>query len=225
MRLRSILVGAVLAHLVACYEPQVRNCTLACSGPGQCAAGQTCTSDGYCAAPEISSCREYEATLDAAAVVTDAETAIDASGNDNTVCLQGCSSGTCDSGVCVIDCTAPNSCANDVVCPANLPCRVECGDTACGGKINCTKSTSCTVQCTGEDSCDDEIQCPPGEPCDVTCSGAGSCVKRTKCKDSCSCDVRCTGMGSCAEPSECQEALCRIGNGCTSTVLTCDTCN
>lgn len=42
----------VLAVLAGCYEPDVRDCTVTCSGPDECAAGQVCGSDGMCAAPE-----------------------------------------------------------------------------------------------------------------------------------------------------------------------------
>jgi len=42
----------VLALLAGCYEPEVRDCTVTCSGPDECADGQVCGSDGMCAAPE-----------------------------------------------------------------------------------------------------------------------------------------------------------------------------
>ena len=37
----------------ACYEPQLRDCTVACTAEADCAAGQVCGSDKLCAAPEI----------------------------------------------------------------------------------------------------------------------------------------------------------------------------
>ncbi|HEU0033740.1 MAG TPA: hypothetical protein VFQ53_24100 [Kofleriaceae bacterium] len=141
------------------------------------------------------------------------------------LCEQGCSMGTCEAGVCVIDCTLPGSCATaDVICPANLPCRVECGELSCIKKVNCELSTACTVLCSGDGSCHDEIKCGLG-PCDVTCSGVNSCDRRTKCGTSCSCDVSCTGSGSCGEASECPTGTpCRVGNGCTSQLTGCDRC-
>lgn len=44
---------ALLALLAACYEPEAVDCTVTCSGVGDCAEGQICGSDGLCAAPEL----------------------------------------------------------------------------------------------------------------------------------------------------------------------------
>jgi hypothetical protein len=46
--------GAVAALVLGgCYSPSVRDCTVSCESPGNCASGQVCGSDGWCAAPEI----------------------------------------------------------------------------------------------------------------------------------------------------------------------------
>ncbi len=37
----------------ACYEPELRDCTLSCTAAADCADGQVCGSDHLCAAPEI----------------------------------------------------------------------------------------------------------------------------------------------------------------------------
>lgn len=51
----GLLIRAALAALVlaGCYEPAIRDCTISCASPGDCATGQVCGSDGLCAAPEI----------------------------------------------------------------------------------------------------------------------------------------------------------------------------
>jgi hypothetical protein len=61
-------------------------------------------------------------------------------------------------GVCVIDCSAPDSCPNDVFCPPNIPCRVVCGDRSCDHHVECRLATACEVVCSGVDSCADEIR-------------------------------------------------------------------
>jgi len=42
-----------LALLGGCYSPQVRDCTVTCTGVSECAAGQVCGDDHFCAAPEV----------------------------------------------------------------------------------------------------------------------------------------------------------------------------
>lgn len=46
---RCVLLGL----LASCYQPELTDCTVACSGAGECADGQICGSDGMCAAPDI----------------------------------------------------------------------------------------------------------------------------------------------------------------------------
>jgi hypothetical protein len=201
-----------MAHLIACYHPDVRDCTVQCTAATDCTSGQMCR-QGLCAKPEVT-CDGEDAELapDAPAVTADAR----------EPCAHGCTNGTCIDGVCVIDCSDPWSCPHDVRCPANLPCRVVCGYHACGDKIICGLARRCDVQCLGDYSCADEIQCTTS--CDVDCIGTLSCKRRTKCNNACSCDVSCIGVGSCAEASECPEPLCRIGNGCTDVLPGCNTC-
>jgi hypothetical protein len=45
-------VVAALAALAGCYAPALRDCTVSCELPSDCASGQVCGDDGMCAAPE-----------------------------------------------------------------------------------------------------------------------------------------------------------------------------
>jgi len=223
VRNAGYFVGAVIAHLIAvgCYQPEVRDCTVQCSAPTDCTGGQECRNDGWCAMPGAKKCPEGGAAPDSGnEVTTDAAPPADAV----DLCPMGCTNGTCDNGVCVIDCSAPSSCqTSDILCPANLPCRVNCGESSCAKKIICGLATSCDINCIGQDACADEIQCNANR-CDVDCTGIGSCKKRTKCMNACACDVTCTGAGSCPEPSECPGMTCKLGNGCSSLLTGCDDC-
>ena len=220
MRYVGLLVGMVASYLVGCYHPELRDCTVQCNGSADCTGGQICRDDGWCAMPGLDKCPEHQDpgdTVDSAVATTN-----DAPSQPD-LCALGCSMGSCVDGVCVIDCSAAGACQNEVHCPANLPCRVVCGDNACAKPIKCDMALSCEVRCVGDHACGDEIQCN-GRRCDVECSGPSSCEKRTRCAGSCACDVRCTGVGSCIEPSECPASTCKLGNGCTSLVAGCDDC-
>lgn len=50
--LAAVAVAGGLA-VTACYAPAVRDCTVSCGSPDDCAAGQVCGSDGKCAAPDV----------------------------------------------------------------------------------------------------------------------------------------------------------------------------
>ncbi len=44
---------AVAAALAGCYSPSLRDCTVSCASPADCASGQVCGDDGLCATPEV----------------------------------------------------------------------------------------------------------------------------------------------------------------------------
>ncbi len=46
-RLHQLLL--IIAILSGCYSPELRDCTVTCSGANDCASGQICGSDGFCA--------------------------------------------------------------------------------------------------------------------------------------------------------------------------------
>jgi hypothetical protein len=218
VRTTVLVIGMVVAH-IGCYQPTLRDCTIRCHSPGDCAGDQICLAEGYCAGRNVARCTE-----DGEPVIIDAAPDAPVSTVDaRDLCSQGCPNGTCIDGVCTIDCSLPNVCSTDVVCPANLPCHVICGDSSCDHKVNCTLALSCTVDCIGTGACGDEIQCSSHE-CNVTCSGPSSCKRRTRCAGSCACDVSCTGTDSCVEASECPSSTCRVGNGCSSIPTGCDDC-
>jgi hypothetical protein len=215
----AIALGVVV--VAGCYGPAVRDCTITCATGDRCAPGQVCGSDGWCASPSVAGhCRTTSPDAHVAPP-PDARAPIDAA----SLCPLGCTGGTCDGDVCVIDCSADDSCQTDVHCPVNLPCRVICGNHACLGHVDCTKATSCDVTCSGYGSCQNEVDCGMGA-CDVACSGSMSCKAKNKCHPSCSCDVACTGAGSCMSGSECPQAgtTCVLGKGCTSQLASCDSC-
>jgi hypothetical protein len=61
---RAALVVAVA--LAGCYQPDVRDCTIACSFATDCADGQKCGSDGWCASPKVAgTCDERRENPDA----------------------------------------------------------------------------------------------------------------------------------------------------------------
>lgn len=51
IRLHQLLL--IIAILSGCYAPDLRDCTVTCSGAKDCASGQVCGADGYCAAEGV----------------------------------------------------------------------------------------------------------------------------------------------------------------------------
>lgn len=71
---RSAALTFALAG-VACYEPDLRDCTVACASATDCAAGQICGADHFCAEPGVSgSCPASLLPGDAGATSRDAGT-------------------------------------------------------------------------------------------------------------------------------------------------------
>jgi hypothetical protein len=48
-----VVTLAGLAALAGCYSPSLRDCTVACVSPSDCAGDQVCGKDGLCAAPAV----------------------------------------------------------------------------------------------------------------------------------------------------------------------------
>jgi len=199
---------------VGCYKPSLRDCTVQCSNAADCGGDQICDSDGWCAAPAAAGHCEQATSSDGAGEPRPPRDA------DDTACSAACTTGTCDHGVCVIDCSAANACPTDVLCPGNVPCRVVCGDHACAHHVDCRMSPVCTIDCVGTGSCADELRCGTGR-CTVTCSGDGAC-KRVRCADACACAATCSGPNSCIDAAECPQD-CKSGEGCTAAAA-CDQC-
>lgn len=53
MELLKLGVACAAAVGLACYEPELRDCTLTCSAASDCADGQVCGPDHFCASPEL----------------------------------------------------------------------------------------------------------------------------------------------------------------------------
>jgi hypothetical protein len=51
--LAAATVAVAVLGVAGCYAPAVRDCTVSCDGPGDCAGGQVCGTDGMCAAPGV----------------------------------------------------------------------------------------------------------------------------------------------------------------------------
>ena len=107
---RKYLFGVAFAYLgatSACYQPEVHDCTVHCTQPGDCTGGQVCRDDGWCAMPGVKDCPK-EGNIDPGG--SDTVDAASATQDAPDLCPQGCTKGTCQNGVCVIDCGTPYAC-------------------------------------------------------------------------------------------------------------------
>jgi len=50
--LKPLALAAAASALGGCYAPTLRDCTVSCGSPAECASGQVCGADGMCAAPD-----------------------------------------------------------------------------------------------------------------------------------------------------------------------------
>jgi hypothetical protein len=176
--------------VAGCYEPHFAECKVRCSSTRDCAPSLICGSDGWCALPSrLAGCSGSSGP--------DGSRPEDAS----PACAPGCS-GTCNAGVCVIECSGPQQCELPVACPQDGPCDVAC---------------------VGRQSCRGGVVCGAG-PCVVTCEGKDSCEAGVMCDSACSCDVSCEGDGACKKHATCSSTTCTAGRGCTSALPGCSRC-
>jgi len=212
----AALAVAALALVATGCSFERRSPDFTCVTSADCTGGRVC-SQGFCVDPLA----ESDAGAADAAPLDDGGAPAD-TGPDAFVCPPQCSS--CALGVCVMDCTPQGSCGTRVVCPAGMPCAVQCGDSACGAGVDCSSATDCRIDCTQPLSCGGHLSCGDG-PCRVQCSGVGACTGGIDCDNSCKCDVLCTGTGTCTPAAQCNGPnQCDTGKGCTSSPNPCHSC-
>ncbi len=99
------------------------------------------------------------------------------------------SAGTCVAGVCTIDPTGSSA-----YCPAGMPCKITCG--SCGPTLDCSKATSCVIDCAWDGSCQGKtIRC--AGDCKIECRGSSTCMNDSVMSPGPACSVECCGQGSC----------------------------
>ena len=130
------------------------------------------------------------------------------------ICPPECNGG-CEDATCIIDCSSPDECPGDIICPDNLDCLLLCRDDyACDGdSLVCPTTGTCEVDCTGRFSCENsefiggtghlDIQCTGnyacmnshltcGEgACHSTCRGRFANLEEYDCGSSCDCASTC----------------------------------
>jgi hypothetical protein len=140
-------------------------------------------------------------------------------------CVASLCPGECDHGTCVVVCQESGSdsdgeddgagggaCPEVVLCPAGVPCRVECNDAdSCGGGVDCRAASSCEILCQGERSCGGPLECGAGR-CTIECRENESCRGGMDCSDSCFCDIDCFGALSCFPETICPLGCDQIGD-------------
>ena len=197
---RALACAALLAGCL-----QTKSGALRCEDGESCPAGRICV-EGWCIAT---------AEIDAGGN--------DAPSSDATSCPNVCD--RCESGVCVLDCSASDSCGGENVCPPDVDCRIDCdGPDSCGGLIDCTANGGCVINCTGSSTCTNAITCAGGE-CVITCSGDDSCSGAIDCAAACACSTECSGSDTCQGALLCHPGgPCLVGNECRRSNPQCDDC-
>jgi len=198
------LVAVTLALLLAACSIDRRSDQYRCGNADECEPGRRCES-GWC-------------------VIEDGTPGADG-GADAFLCPKVCDE--CIAGVCVFVCRRPNDCANRIVCPPGVPCRIHCdGKDSCGGGVDCTAATGCDVECVAPGACQGSIACGNGR-CRIACTLNGTCTGGVDCQRACACDVTCSGTGACDPEASCPDrgTACDSGGGCVSAPDDCATCS
>lgn len=195
---------AVAGAFASCSIDKKSDTFTECSRPTDCRNGQICL-NGICQAG-------------------DAGTTVDMANPDGPSCPSQCNSCKTVGGrrVCVINCMiSPAVCNSHIECPSGFDCDISCSTSqSCQKGITCAGDQECAISCSGQGSCRD-LACGDGA-CNVTCTGSNSC-RNVDCNNSCACDVSCGANANC-EGVTCTADSCRFLQGCSSTLLGCNTC-
>ena len=105
-------------------------------------------------------------------------------------CPSECTGG-CDAHTCTIDCRNHNCDGDNIVCPQEYACVVDCYgvDNCDGGSVTCPDLYACTLKCGGgTDACGNQ---------ELNCGSSGSC--RMECDgDACPGETITCGAGACS---------------------------
>jgi hypothetical protein len=188
--LRALLAGAAIAGAI-----------VACSFTGPPAAGLGGDGGPRDAHDAIDAPRDDGSpAIDARP--TDAASAIDAAADATANSGCGGNPGPClaAGGMCVgATCTITVLTSLPVVCPANMPCDVECVvDGACQGGIDCSAATTCLIDCVANNTCVSGALRGSTQT-SVLCKGVNTCdnVALSAPNSSGSCVAHCCGAGAC----------------------------
>lgn len=111
---------------------------------------------------------------------------------DGTVCPAICNGG-CVEQECQIVCDAANPCTEDIACPPDFACDIDCaGANVCEASVfTCPSDFACSLTCEGENACATaQLECGFSE-CAIECG-----ADETSCLGTI---VRCSGAACLAE--------------------------
>lgn len=126
----------------------------------------------------------------------------------------GCK-GTCNNGVCKVDCGKVDCNAGVELCAPGLRCEIDCHDTGKCADTRCTTTDACVVTCGDKKSSCTKLTCSAGI-CDVRCEGTEAC--KSGAAGGIILDAKTKGTLLCKGDNACDRASC---NGPTCE-LSCD---
>ncbi len=218
---RLLIVAAscgLLAGLVAGSSCLIdrRTSEFSCDSPAECGDGRTCT-NGFCVV--------VDAPPIPACVASDCEENGGTCDATDKCTFSSPATVMCPAGVpCQVDCALTGSCTS-VNCGQASSCKVTCGGGTCSGTITCGAG-GCDVDCNGDNTCGDVV-CGTGH-CEVTCAGTGSCPMELTCGQDCT--FECTGANSCGVVPTCNgkcecDISCAGTGSCGAATPTCSKAN
>lgn len=86
---RAALLAGLMASTPACYDPELRDCSVTCAAASDCAGGQVCGSDGYCSAPSVAGSCARDDVGGGGGEFLDAGPMVDASGPVLRITISG----------------------------------------------------------------------------------------------------------------------------------------
>ena len=113
----------------------------------------------------------------------------------------GPAGGTCQGGTCVIV-----GAGNPIMCPANIPCEVDCiAGGACQNGVSCGAASSCYLRCEAMNACGGSGYSCGAAGCTIDCTVNHACENQVVMSAG-ACSRHCCASHACGPATDCLDS-------------------